>query len=125
MEDGKLKDTAELRRAMQDMIVDSYNEATGYIVDLLTGTTSGPELPEAEIKDGMKAERGEPLFQLAWVTPISMSTRSLGAKGLRPGNPGHQTVQADPQSTDHRCHGPIAGGDRDWQGGIGGNIVRR
>jgi hypothetical protein len=49
MEDGKLQDTAELRRAMHDMIVDSYNEATGYFVDLLTGTTSGPELPEAEI----------------------------------------------------------------------------
>jgi len=49
MEDGKLPDTAELRRAMHDMIVHSYNEATGYIVDLLTGTTSGPELPPTEI----------------------------------------------------------------------------
>lgn len=49
MEDGKLKDTPELRRAMRDMIVESYNEATHYIVDLLTGTTSGPELPDAEI----------------------------------------------------------------------------
>jgi beta-lactamase class A len=46
MEDGKLADTEELRRAMKDMIVDSYNEATGYIVDLLTDTTSGPELPD-------------------------------------------------------------------------------
>lgn len=44
MEDGRLKDSEELRRAMRDMIVDSYNEATGYIVDLLTDTTSGPEL---------------------------------------------------------------------------------
>ncbi len=49
MEDGKLPDTEELRRAMRDMIVDSYNEATGYIVDLLTGTTSGPELPRTEL----------------------------------------------------------------------------
>ena len=49
LEDGKLQDTEELRRAMRDMIVDSYNEATGYIVDLLTGTTSGPELPRAEL----------------------------------------------------------------------------
>jgi beta-lactamase class A len=45
MEDGKLPDTEELRRAMRDMIVDSCNEATGLIVDLLTDTTSGPELP--------------------------------------------------------------------------------
>jgi len=48
MEEGKLPDTAELRRALRDMIVDSYNEATGYVVDVLTGTTSGPELAPAE-----------------------------------------------------------------------------
>ncbi len=50
MEDGKLKDSEELRRAMRDMIVDSYNEATGLVVDSLTGTTSGPELPPAELE---------------------------------------------------------------------------
>ena len=50
MEDGKLNDTEEVRRAMKDMIVDSYNEATGYIVDLLTGTTSGPELSPEELE---------------------------------------------------------------------------
>ena len=43
MEDGRLPDTPELRRAMRDMIVESYNEATHYIIDLLTATTSGPE----------------------------------------------------------------------------------
>ncbi|HTI72625.1 MAG TPA: serine hydrolase [Candidatus Limnocylindria bacterium] len=48
MEDKKLTDSPELRRAMRDMIVESYNEATHYVVDVLTGTTSGPELsPEA------------------------------------------------------------------------------
>lgn len=46
MQDARLADTPELRRAMHDMIVDSYNEATHYIVDLLTGTTSGPELTD-------------------------------------------------------------------------------
>ena len=50
MEEGKLSDTEELRRAMRDMIVDSYNEATGYIVDLLTETTSGPELSPADME---------------------------------------------------------------------------
>jgi beta-lactamase class A len=50
MEDGRLKDTEELRRAMRDMIVDSYNEATGYVVDLLTETTSGVELSPAEFE---------------------------------------------------------------------------
>jgi beta-lactamase class A len=50
MEDGKLKDSEELRRAMRDMIVDSLNEATGYVVDCLTGTTSGPELAPDELE---------------------------------------------------------------------------
>jgi hypothetical protein len=50
MEKGKLQDTAELRRALHDMIVDSSNDATHYIVDLLTGTTAGPELPNDEMK---------------------------------------------------------------------------
>jgi beta-lactamase class A len=50
MEDGKIGDTPELRRAMKDMIVDSSNDATHYIVDLLTDTTSGPELSDDEIR---------------------------------------------------------------------------
>lgn len=50
MEAGKLKDTEELRRAMKDMIVDSLNEATGLVVDSLTDTTSGPELPPDELE---------------------------------------------------------------------------
>src|SRR4051812_45794293 len=50
MEDGKLADTEELRRAMRDMIVDSSNDATHYVVDAITGTTGGPELPAEEMK---------------------------------------------------------------------------
>jgi beta-lactamase class A len=50
MEEGKLADTEELRRAMKDMIVESSNDATGYIVDLLTDTTSGPELSPEELE---------------------------------------------------------------------------
>jgi beta-lactamase class A len=49
MEDRQISDTPELRRALHDMIVHSGNEATGYVVDVLTGTTSGPELPPAEL----------------------------------------------------------------------------
>jgi hypothetical protein len=51
MEDKRINDTAELRRAMRDMIVDSGNEPTHYIVDLLSGTTGGPELSENEMKE--------------------------------------------------------------------------
>ena len=39
-----LPEEPELRRAMCDMIADSSNDATGLLVDLLTGTTSGPAL---------------------------------------------------------------------------------
>ena len=39
-----LPEEPELRRAMRDMISDSSNDATGLLVDLLTGTTSGPAL---------------------------------------------------------------------------------
>jgi len=49
IEDGRIADTPELHRALRDMIVDSSNEATGYVVDVLTDTTSGPELPPAEL----------------------------------------------------------------------------
>jgi beta-lactamase class A len=50
LEEGKLKDAAELRRALHDMIVDSSNDATHYVLDSLTGTTGGPELPDDEMK---------------------------------------------------------------------------
>ncbi len=49
LEDKRIADTPELRRAMHDMIIDSSNDATNYIVDVLTGTTGGPELPPAEL----------------------------------------------------------------------------
>jgi beta-lactamase class A len=45
LEKGMLKTSPELERAVNDMIVDSSNDATSLIVDALTGTTSGPELP--------------------------------------------------------------------------------
>ncbi|HEY3025192.1 MAG TPA: serine hydrolase [Pyrinomonadaceae bacterium] len=50
LEDGKIKETDELKRAVRDMIVDSSNEATQYVVDVLTQTTGGYELPPAEMK---------------------------------------------------------------------------
>jgi beta-lactamase class A len=50
IEEGKLQDSEELRRAMRDMVVESLNEATGLVVDSLTGTTSGPELAPAELE---------------------------------------------------------------------------
>lgn len=50
LQDGKLKDSPELRRGMKDMIVDSSNDATHFIVDVLSGVSSGGELSEKELK---------------------------------------------------------------------------
>src|SRR5260370_27024218 len=51
LEDKKIQETPELKRAVRDMIVDSSNEATQYIVDVLTHTTGGYELPPKVMKD--------------------------------------------------------------------------
>src|SRR5439155_364063 len=53
METGALKQTPELERALHDMIVDSSNDATHYVVDSLTGTTDGPELDQAALDEWM------------------------------------------------------------------------
>ncbi|MGG6298238.1 serine hydrolase [Leptolyngbya sp. AN02str] len=45
LDKGMLSPSGELERAARDMIVDSSNDATGLVVDMLSGTTSGPELP--------------------------------------------------------------------------------
>lgn len=51
LETGALKMTAELERALRDMIVDSSNDATHYVVDVVTGTTGGPELDETALAE--------------------------------------------------------------------------
>src|SRR5262244_624724 len=48
LEDGKVTMTPELQRGLKDMIVVSSNEATQYILDVLTDTSSGAELPSDE-----------------------------------------------------------------------------
>ncbi len=45
LEKGMTNTSKELERALRDMIVDSSNDATSLVVDILSGTTSGPELP--------------------------------------------------------------------------------
>jgi beta-lactamase class A len=51
IEDRKIQETDELKRAVRDMIVDSSNEATQYVLDVLTQTTGGYELPPKEMAD--------------------------------------------------------------------------
>jgi hypothetical protein len=76
LEDGKLQDTAELRRALRDMIVDSSNDATHYVLDALTETTSGPELPDAEMKAwGEKRQAVNRYFASLGYTNINASQK--------------------------------------------------
>ena len=51
LEDKRIEQTDELKRAVRDMIVDSSNEATQYVVDVLTHTTGGYELPPKEMAE--------------------------------------------------------------------------
>jgi beta-lactamase class A len=48
LEDNKVKLTPELERGERDMIVDSSNEATQYVLDVITDTSSGAEKPRRE-----------------------------------------------------------------------------
>jgi len=49
LEEKKIQEADELKRAVRDMIVVSSNEATQYIVDVLTHTTGGYELAAKEM----------------------------------------------------------------------------
>ena len=50
LENRKVKLTPEIQRATHDMIVDSSNEATQFIVDVVTDTSSGAELLPKELE---------------------------------------------------------------------------
>ena len=63
-----LLDGAELRRALADMVQASGNEATSLVVDLLSGTTSGPSLPPERFASWVRQRQlvNAWLQQLAW-----------------------------------------------------------
>src|SRR5215213_11691810 len=47
LEDGRLKESEEFARGLRDMVVDSSNDATAFVLDSLTGVSSGAELSPA------------------------------------------------------------------------------
>lgn len=51
MEDGKLKESVEFERGLHDMIVDSSNDATHFVLDALTGVSNGAELSPSKMED--------------------------------------------------------------------------
>jgi hypothetical protein len=54
LERKRLKLTPELERGLRDMIVESSNDATALVLDAVTGTTGGPELPPKALAQWME-----------------------------------------------------------------------
>ena len=54
LQGGMIAESLELDRAIRDAIIASSNDATSLIVDVLTGTTSGPELPSGPFETWQK-----------------------------------------------------------------------
>ena len=69
---GKLILSEELDRACHQMIAESDNDATSYVVDVVTGTTSGPELDDKEMAEWLKRR-----------SVIQDYFASLGYEGIR------------------------------------------
>jgi len=68
LQDDRLPESAELRQALAAMIRDSSNDATGLVVDLLSGTTSGPQLPPDRLAAWQLQRQlvNQWLLQLGW-----------------------------------------------------------
>jgi len=78
LEDGKITDGKELERGLTDMIVVSSNEATQYILDVLTGTSSGAELPATEFaKWQYKRNRVNRFFTAMGYTNINANQKTF------------------------------------------------
>ncbi|AFK64020.1 hypothetical protein TKWG_21705 [Advenella kashmirensis WT001] len=58
LRDGKVMPHEELGRAITDMILWSSNNATNYVIDMLSGTTGDTLLPEAEMKQWFERRQG-------------------------------------------------------------------
>jgi hypothetical protein len=84
MEAGALARTPELERALHDMIVDSSNDATHYVVDTLTGTTAGPRAQRrrAARLDG-QTKSHEPLLRGTWIRKGQRRSKALVRRSLR------------------------------------------
>lgn len=47
----------ELERAGQNMVVESDNDATSYVLDVISATTSGPELDDQQLEEWLEKRR--------------------------------------------------------------------
>ncbi|MEQ1606349.1 MAG: serine hydrolase [Pyrinomonadaceae bacterium] len=78
LEDKKVTMTKELERGLHDMIVDSSNEATQYILDVLTNTSSGAELPQKQFEEWQyKRNRVNRWFSSMGYTNINVNQKTF------------------------------------------------
>jgi len=78
LEDKKISMTTELERGLKDMIVDSSNEATQYILDVLSGVSSGSELPTKEFEEWQyKRNRVNRWFSSMGYTNINVNQKTF------------------------------------------------
>jgi len=92
LEDKKIENTAELQRALKDMIVDSSNEATQYVVDVITHTTAGYELPPKEMEE--------------WQDKRNAVNRYYASLGYTNINVNQKTFCEDAYGREHVSRGP-------------------
>lgn len=92
LESGKIQSNPELERAMTDMIKDSNNDATGLILDAITGTTGGPALPERDLK--------------AWMEKRASVNRWLKSRGYEGINCNQKTWNEGPYGRERQGYGP-------------------
>lgn len=88
----KLSMTPELERGFRDMIVDSTNDATALILDAVTGTTGGPELPARQLQDWMNKRNA-----------VNRWLNGLGFKGI---NANQKTWNEGPYGRERQGYGP-------------------
>jgi hypothetical protein len=92
MQAGRLKSEPEHQRAFRDMIQDSSNDATGLVLDLLTGTTGGPAL-------GPKA-------LAAWMKKRQKVNEWIKGQGIEGINACQKTWNEGPYGRERQGYGP-------------------
>lgn len=92
LDSGRLKMTDELERGFRDMIVDSSNDATGLILDAVTGTTGGPELSIGDLKK--------------WKDKRNSVNRWLKKLGFENVNANQKTWNEGPYGRERQGYGP-------------------
>ncbi len=88
----KLVRHAEFDRALVDMIKESNNDATGLVLDIITGTTGGPSLSDSELKEWSEKRQA-----------VNRWLQTLGIKGI---NANQKTWNEGPYGRERQGYGP-------------------